>query len=321
MSDHCEKDTANKAACQGITLADVAEVFGGDEPLKLVSSRKNQTSKIPFKKLVCPNPILVRGEYIIHAPEGDLYRSGMFSCGSWSCPVCGKRNKAKFRKRLYQAVEAYSETLPTDRRTKYAYKFLTLTCPGNDYRALTTPEKCLEEMKKNLNRLMTATKKKYGKFEYVWVREFHNGWPHLHLLLMGVNVAPKSILDHIRNLWMGHYGMGTIELNWIRNGLRGVCNYLLKYISKGYQAGSKKSKLYSMSRLLCSLSKLKKYPVTLLKLEFGKLRLDGIVDWTVYKEAKPEILFRYQQKALDTYQGEKAFREEQMPLWKGGEAK
>lgn len=204
--------------------------------------------------------------------DGQKIISGPLRCNSWSCPTCSPVKKSKLRKRLLNGPMALEGV------TRYGQKFLTLTFGGLEqrepyilhdsfdnpvYRAGTDKyrydtEKMYEIIIENFNRLITAIRKHYGKFRYFRVFETHlDGVPHLHLLLVGKNIAPKSILDSITNLW-SKYGMGFVKLNTIKDksgreikhffDLRHAINYMCKYLTKDMIKPGYRKRVFSCSR-------------------------------------------------------------------------
>lgn len=85
-------------------------------------------------------------------------------------------------------------------------------------------------------KLREALKKdpKFSEFVFFGTVEPHqDGYPHLHVLLVGRGVIPKNILKKVKRLWHGKYRMGQrIQIEKINYGVEaGVC-YVLKYITK-----------------------------------------------------------------------------------------
>ncbi len=67
-------------------------------------------------------------------------------------------------------------------------------------------------MNHNYHKLIRALKKRYGHFHYLKVVEPHgDGFPHFHVLLVGPGIAPKAVLQTIRDLWVDKYGMGNVD--------------------------------------------------------------------------------------------------------------
>lgn len=131
----------------------------------------------------------------------------------------------------------------------YAWKLLTLTVPGKGYRETHSPLEALEEMNGNFHKLIRAMKKKLGDFHHFAVCEpQRDGYPHLHVLMVGMAIVPRSILGGIKRLWHDKYGMGFVKLRakrrkwstaqnrwvteWIEDPMDGV-RYMTKYMTKG----------------------------------------------------------------------------------------
>ena len=69
--------------------------------------------------------------------------------------------------------------------SKYSVKFLTLTCPGEEYRKTHTPYEAYEEMSYCFDKLERAMKRKYGNFYFIKVPEAQrDGFPHFHALFL-----------------------------------------------------------------------------------------------------------------------------------------
>jgi len=320
LSNHCKDGTALSGHCQGVSVDDVLSVFGGSS-LLLDSIQNNShfvENSSPAAAEFCPTPTNIYAEFISHTDKGDVYRKTRVPCKKWACPVCGKRNAAKLKKRLKQAVRALAPTLQADRdKARYSLKLLTLTVPGNSYRLNHSPVDAEKEMKSCFDRLIKATRKYFGAFEYVWVKEDCKGWPHLHVLLVGNNIASIELLGYIRSLWCHKYGMGFVKLNCIGEPERAI-HYVTKYITKGLETGSKGSRVFSMSKEFNKLSQLQKLPVTVLKV-YEKLDYDdGTFDIRILYEPSFDnpVLLLYEKMISDEMQAEIAYREEQLTLWR-----
>lgn len=163
-----------------------------------------------------------------------------FSCDRWDCPICGPRKRRVLAARLKNGDLARAAKIDGF-RTRYAMKFLTLTCPGKAYRNQRSPRKAYDHMVKAFDKLMRALKKRLGTFYYFRVRELHkSGYPHLHVLLVGINIAPTNILGMIKKLWRKKYGMGYVKLNARKESqtLKGAINYITKYMTKCTEFGN-----------------------------------------------------------------------------------
>lgn len=223
-----------------------------------------------MKETICPNyGFYVR--FIAHKEDGDQDITARLGCGSWCCPVCGPKNAAILKATIKRAVRGYHEELETDGfRPEYLYKFLTLTVPGYPYRTTHTPDEAEKEMKAAFNKLRTALKKRLGDFEYIWVYEKQrDGFPHMHVLLIGKAIADKSLLGIITNLWCNRYQMGFVRLNTVKGGINSIVHYLAKYATKGLETGLKGNRVYSMSRKISKHRKKKKANITII--EIGRI--------------------------------------------------
>lgn len=229
---------------------------------------------------------------VVHKPDGDKFQKAFLGCNQWSCPACAKKLAWKLRKKTVNALKSHLNAIKTNGfRDKYLCKFLTLTYPGAYYRSIYSISDAEGQIKKNLNKLMTALKKVLGGFEYLWVNEGQrDGYPHLHVLLMGKAVAPKDVLWHIKDLWEKKYGMGFAFLEKVEGGPEQIAWYMSKYISKGLRAGRKYNRVYSMSRKVQKVFKLDSVPVTLV--EFGRIKYlpDGSMQFQAIWQASDESI-------------------------------
>ncbi len=200
---------------------------------------------------------------IVHEGYDDSIKTVPLRCKAWNCPVCAKLNAWVLEKKAEAALQGMISKVKSDGfRTKYFTKFLTLTVPGKNFRAKVTPEYA--------EKLMTALRKKYGKYEYVWVYEPQkDGFPHMHVVLIGHNIAPVGILGDIKNLWNKKYKMGFVKMNAVTGGIKQISYYLSKYISKEMGKGRKHSRVFSMSKEMRKMFKLPKKKFTVI--EFGRI--------------------------------------------------
>jgi len=219
---------------------------------------------------VCPNSVFY-ATLIAHEKYDDSIKTVPLRCKAWNCPVCAKLNAWILEKKAEFALQGMISKVKSDGfRTKYFIKFLTLTVPGKSFRAKITPEYAEKLMKKAFNKLMTALRKKYGKDEYIWVYEPQkDGFPHMHVVLIGHNIAPVEILDDIKNLWNKKYKMGFVKMNAVTGKLKQISYYLSKYISKEMGKGRKHSRVFSMSKEMRKMFKLPEKKFTVI--EFGRI--------------------------------------------------
>lgn len=134
-------------------------------------------------------------------------------CNQWKCPKCSERKYRMLLERLRDGeLLRQAERLVTD-DIKYGWLFITLSVPGQVYRKSHTKLEAVDELRKNGNKLITAMKKRYGKFHYIAVVEpQRDGYPHIHMLMVGEKRIPKSILAWLRKTWRDKYGMGEIDV-------------------------------------------------------------------------------------------------------------
>jgi len=217
----------------------------------LLDSNKNNSNHDQDR---CMNSHLY-GRIIIENNGQFTEKLVFLRCKSWKCPFCSKINSKVFRIKFRNGLNLLYDELSRIKgfRPNYWFKFLTLTAPGGEYRKKSNSE-IESDLKKNFNRLRTALKKDIGDFQYIWVVEPHkSGVPHLHVLIMGKNIANKSVMSKIEALWRERYGMGYIWLQSIKNGLKGIVWYMSKYMAKGMESGLKGGRVYSASRGFKSL--------------------------------------------------------------------
>lgn len=229
----------------------------------------------------------------------EKYVRAKVRCKSWQCPYCARINAWVLKKRVEQAVVGlYGEMVDLGIDPMHCFKFLTLTAPGAGYRAANSALECEKQMKKAFKNLMGVLKRKYGNaIEFIWSCEGQkDGYPHLHVLLVGETIKPRSVKKTIEMAWRGRYGMGFVKLNSaFKEGLKSgedfdrLIHYLTKYISKEMSTGAKGYRVFSMSRKARALSMLEKKDITVI--EFGRVSTDdeGEEDFKKIWEAGDEF--------------------------------
>lgn len=231
--------------------------------------------------------------------EKQIDRVIFVPCKQWDCPVCGKKNEKRLRWELKEAIKALFQGVQEEGGyLKHCFKMLRLSVPGRDYRnawesgrdwyeGKVSITEAYEALKKHWNKLRTALVKKYGSFDYVAVVEPHkDSYPHMHVLLIGEAIAPKSILADIRNLWVKKYKMGEIDLQEIKHGLSGAVNYVLKYITKTGRKQKRftlgNQRLFSTSQRISemrkSIKKKKEKTLTVYEIGICNHNSDGTTD-------------------------------------------
>jgi len=201
------------------------------------------------------------------------------ACNQWKCEICREYKIAYLSRCFKEGVSLYLEKLKEDGLLNlYSTKLLTLTWPGKErrcskYSRLIRPDYCgneetdsplqaQKEMWVNWNKLNTYLNKYYGSHAFIGVMEQQeDGYPHLHVLLMGGGIGNRKILSDVRKLWVYKYGMGNVDLEVIRKGYRAGVNYIIKYLTKAPALSSGGVRVYSYSRNL--LPKKIKAPVNL----------------------------------------------------------
>lgn len=167
-------------------------------------------------------------------------------CGRWDCPICGPRKAKKVYSRVMKG-QIYLTAKYPGRNASYAVKLLTLTCPGLEYRALHTPDQAAREMQEAWSKLRKELSYIYGQFYFLRVLEAQkNGYPHLHVLMVGDAIASKNVYDDISRLWRELYGMGFMRINVVDSPEQAI-KYVLKYLFKSPDT-FKGSRLFSNSK-------------------------------------------------------------------------
>lgn len=153
-------------------------------------------------------------------------------CGKWECPICGKRKAKRVLARALKG-KIYDDATKPGFRNRYAFKLLTLTYGGEEKRRGSNPDRAAKEMTDAFTAMRKVLNYDFGHFEYIKVFEPHKdgGWPHLHALFSGEEIASKGVLKEIERLWREKYGMGFVKLNVVDSPKRGI-SYVLKYLFK-----------------------------------------------------------------------------------------
>jgi len=194
----------------------------------------------------CPNFSLV----VFQETDTEKVIMKRLRCQSWGCSYCARENRrlwaAHLRNRLPKVADRWW--------------FITLTA----HEALRTPENSLDNIRKNIDRLMKRLRRIYGKIHYVRVFEVHKkGAFHAHLLMAGlsdrltIHAAANGILyfrprpaglrarswsiktwlkKSARALGMG-YMVDVQKLDQIPEAVR----YIVKYLTKDAQAFTAKN--------------------------------------------------------------------------------
>lgn len=186
------------------------------------------STKLKQELKSCPHPIgTFAGVYLDMDKAKHVGIRSLLPCGSWTCPYCRQRNLKRLQYRVFEGeISKGSENI-------FGQKFLTLTCPGKEYRDTYTPLEAHEEMQKNFAKLIKALKKRHGGFFYLKVVEKHkSGYPHIHVLLSGTAIAHKEVKEEIESLWCHRYGMGFVWIVLIKKGFRAGIKYITKYLVK-----------------------------------------------------------------------------------------
>ena len=219
------------------------EAQGGEAPLSLDGFYKNNSHPDS-------GGCHVGFAYGVFIENGNVkgFR-GNIPCNKWTCPHCAPAKVRKLKKRLFSGGLMEFVERKGFRNSKYAFKMLTLTCPGREFREAFTPEEALEQMSHAWEKLRKAMAKKWGVFHYLKLTEAQqDGYPHFHILIVGHAIAEKEVLAHIRDLWCGKYEMGNIDLQVLKKGLRGGVKYVMKYLTKCMEPIAPKKRIFTASR-------------------------------------------------------------------------
>lgn len=159
-------------------------------------------------------------------------------CKQWSCPHCGPINSKNLGRLLAEVMDSYmAEHRLTGAKMRYTLKSVTLTPPGAFWRSIHGVDDAVKLLKKALKRLLALLKRHWCLEEYFWVMEFgQDGFPHIHLLILGTGISGKGIMRFINDSWEC-LGMGRSEVKLVKSS-GGVCHYFTKYLCKAKQKGS-----------------------------------------------------------------------------------
>lgn len=244
----------------GVTVAEVAEVFGG-RVLELDSIENNWNRS--FSKLRsqdgeaesdfderCPNCSMYARYIVEEKGKEARVKTVPLRCKSWGCPYCAKLNSAALYTKICRGIAGCLEEEQKDGyRDDYALKFLTLTLPGREWREGTSRQDAEEVLKYSFNKMMKQLRRKLGHIDYCWVMELQrDGFAHLHVVLVGRAIGPKSVKADIERLWREQQGLGFVKLNSVNGGVKGISSYLSKYLTKEIQQGSKGTHVFGASR-------------------------------------------------------------------------
>lgn len=188
------------------------------------------------------------GIYRADKPEG-IYEAVSVPrrCNRWVCKFCGKLKSKQLISRALNGVIV--EPVPGF-RSRYCHKLVTLTVPGKAYRAATSIENAVSDMNTKFSKLVKVLRKHWGKFDYLKVIELQrDGYPHIHLLIRGASIAHGGILDDIRYYWRHRYGMGNVDIQYLKeDSPRKMVLYVLKYVTKSPANLPKGKRLFVSSR-------------------------------------------------------------------------
>lgn len=244
----------------GVTMAEVLEVFGGRvlqlDSLKRKWNTSNTEMHVDDDQASdefddrCPNSSMYARYIVEEKGKESRIRLVPLRCKSWACPYCAKINARTLYNKINRGIAGcLDDEKKHGYRDEYALKFLTLTLPGREWRDATSREDAEEVLKYSFKKTISQLRRKLGHIEYCWVMEFQkkDGYAHLHVVLVGHAIAPKSVLEDIEQLWRKQQQMGFIRLNAVTGGVKGISSYLSKYLTKEIGQGSKSSRVFGAS--------------------------------------------------------------------------
>jgi len=222
-----------------------------------LDSSKN-ISKNPYylrtksKLYKCPNRVAAAQGIDLSTGKEIIVK---LNCDQWHCPYCGARLRkvlmARTIKGIYARLDEIGSEKLTARQMKYRLKLLTLTWPGRTRRLpsymwnyaiserknIENPVEALKVMQGIWNIIRTRLLQIYPDMNYFLVTEpQRDGYPHLHILLVGNSVVSKTILDDVRRLWSHKHRMGNVDISFAKKGVGGVVKYLMDYVTKSFCA-------------------------------------------------------------------------------------
>lgn len=242
-----------------LSVAEIAELFRG-EVLKLDSFKNKWNNPLshphPFEDLReeealdrCPNSRRY-ARFIIEDASGQTSQKFVYlRCKQWSCPYCARVNAQVLYVKVKRGIAGcVADELRDGFRDEYYVKFLTLTLPGREWRDAHSKLDAAAIIKHSFKKLIYQLRRKLGHIEFFWVMEFQrDGFAHLHVVLIGSAIAPKSVKADIEKIWREQQGLGFIKFNAVEGGLNRVSSYLSKYITKELQTGNKGAHVYGAS--------------------------------------------------------------------------
>lgn len=169
------------------------------------------------------------------------------ACNGWKCPICSPKKLKRLRA---MAINGLMDQLPKFGPVGFSVKLLTLTCPGREWRkaseshldrpyytGLVGIHEACQILQRNFQKLRDTLQKnpRYAGFSYfLTITPQSDGYPHLHVVLVGPTIAQRRILKDIRSLWTEKYRMGSVDLQ-VRPNLTvaHAVNYSVKYLTSG----------------------------------------------------------------------------------------
>jgi hypothetical protein len=185
--------------------------------------------------------VRLKDEFSIQGVKANL------RCKSWTCEVCRPMLVKQLRKRIWRGNMT---EFVNKGQEKHNHKLLTLTCPGQEWRNHHSPDEAYHEVSDNWDKLRRELKKRFGKSHFLRVVEAQrDGYPHLHVLMVGPGIASKGVLKVIRKLWSYKYfgAFANVDIREVKNYKHAV-RYLTKYLLKSEAVYGQKGKKFSTSQ-------------------------------------------------------------------------
>jgi len=145
---------------------------------------------------------------------GFIYKDGKalpVNCGRWDCQNCARqKGKAAWIKIMKSKASGFQ-------------RLLTLPFYVGNSRSWM---EAIDISGKALNHFFTLIRRKFGKLDYVWVREVgrKSNMVHFHILI-GRYLPKKALLP----LWKRAGGGSVVDIGFIRTSASYVSKYLVKF--------------------------------------------------------------------------------------------
>jgi len=127
--------------------------------------------------------------------------------------------KRKFKQNIEPILRNYN-----------SFHFLTMTIDPKQHMSI---GEAYNYLRKLVNKLMTRIRKRYPGIFYISTTELQkNGYPHIHILIAGIDWIPNEWIRLTEELKDPH--INIIKQQYLHGyNYKGAMNYILKYITKG----------------------------------------------------------------------------------------